>query len=183
MQNPATSSPGLAFLLTTISRFGEDSYLDYWAGLLENDVLIVNDWDTAYYAEFSPYGGTRPIVVSYGSSPPAEIYFAEETLMEAPTDVITEAESCYRQIEFAGILHGTRQRDLAERWIDFMISVPFQEDLPLNMFVYPVNQNAELPEVFVMHAVVPQSTARMDPSRIAEHREQWIEAWRDLVLR
>jgi thiamine transport system substrate-binding protein len=148
VENPATSSPGLAFLLTTIGHFGEDGYLDYWLALVKNEVNIVNDWETAYYAEFSQAGGPDPIVVSYGSSPPFEVLFAEEPLDDAPTAAVTSAGSCFRQIEFVGILKGTKNRDLAEKWVDFMLSPEFQEDIPLNMYVFPVNRNAVLDETF-----------------------------------
>ncbi len=183
VENPATSSPGLAFLLATIGYFGEDGYLDFWKGMVDNDVLVVNDWETAYYSEFSAHGGTRPIVVSYGSSPPAEVYFAEEPLEEPPTGVISEDGSCFRQIEFVGILKGTSNRDLAEAWIDFMLSPTFQEDMPLNMFVFPVNPQAKLPEVFAEHMVIPESTTQVDPQAIEANREAWIEAWTETVLR
>ncbi len=183
VENPATSSPGLAFLLATIGYFGEDGYLDFWKGMVDNDVLVVNDWETAYYSEFNAHGGTRPIVVSYGSSPPAEVYFAEEPLEEPPTGVISEDGSCFRQIEFVGILKGTPNRDLAEAWIDFMLSPTFQEDMPLNMFVFPVNPQAKLPEVFAEHMVIPESTAQVDPQAIEANREAWIEAWTETVLR
>lgn len=183
VENPATSSPGLAFLLTTIGYFGEDGYLQFWQDLAANDVLVVNDWETAYYSEFSLHGGTRPIVVSYGSSPPAEVYFAEEPPEEPPTGVVTGDESCFRQIEFVGILQGTEQRELAEAWIDFMLSPTFQEDMPLNMFVFPVNPEAELPQVFAEHLVIPEETAEVAPQKIADQREAWIEAWTETVLR
>ncbi len=183
VQNPATSSPGLAFLLATVGRFGETGYLEYWAGLVENDVLVVSDWETAYYSEFTPYGGQRPIVVSYGSSPPFEVYFAEEPPQEAPTGVVSADESCFRQIEFVGILTGTQNRDLAEKWIDFMLSTTFQEDMPLNMYVFPVNPAAQLPEVFEEHLVVPDRTAQVDAASIAANRETWIQNWRETTLR
>lgn len=183
VENPATSSPGLAFLLATIGRFGQDGYLEFWDGLVENGVQVENDWETAYYSAFSLYGGQYPIVVSYGSSPPAEVYFAEETPQEAPTGVVASDESCFRQIEFVGILRGTEKEELARAWVDFMLSVPFQEDMPLNMFVYPVNENAELPEVFVEHLVRPDETAEVPPDDIAANRGAWIEAWTATVLR
>jgi thiamine transport system substrate-binding protein len=183
VENPATSSPGLAFLLATIGRFGEDGYLGYWEGLVANDVRVVNDWETAYYTEFSRWGGERPIVVSYGSSPPVEMIFAEEP-MEAPvTAAVVADESCFRQIEFVGILRGTQQRDLAEAWVDYMLSVPFQEDLPLQMFVFPVNLEAQLAAQFVDFLAVPESTARVSPAEIATHREEWIADWTETVLR
>lgn len=183
VENPATSSPGLAFLLATIGHFGEDGYLDYWEGLVKNQVAVVNDWETAYYTEFSRYGGTHPIVVSYGSSPPFEVIFAEEPIEEPPTVAITGDESCFRQIEFVGILQETTKRSLAEKWVDFMLSPTFQEDVPLQMFVFPVNQNAKLDETFIKYLAIPEKPAYVSPDDIAANREKWIQAWTELVLR
>jgi len=183
VENPATSSPGLAFLLATVGHFGEDGYLDYWSGLVANDLKVVNDWETAYYTDFSRWGGTRPIVVSYGSSPPFEVIFAEEPMEQPPTAVVTADESCFRQIEFVGILKGTENRDLAEAWVDFMLSVEFQEDVPLQMYVFPVNPQATLDETFVKYLAIPEEIASVDPADIAANREAWIEAWTETVLR
>lgn len=183
VENPASSSPGLAFLLATIGRFGEDGYLDYWKSLVANDVLVVSDWETAYYTEFSVHGGARPIVISYGSSPPAEVIFAETPISEPPTAVITADRSCFRQIEFVGILKGTQNRDLAEKWVDFMLSTAFQEDMPLQMFVFPANQKAKLPQEFVNFTTIPTETAEVSPEDIAAQREAWIKAWTETVLR
>jgi thiamine transport system substrate-binding protein len=183
VENPATSSPGLAFLLATIAHFGENEYLDYWQGLVENDLLVVNDWETAYRVEFSRSGGTHPIVVSYGSSPPFEVIFAEGPVSEPLTAAIVSDEACFRQIEFVGILAGTQNRRLAEAWIDFMLSEDFQEDLPLQMYVFPVNQNAELDPTFKKYLAIPDKPARIDPQQIAANREKWIEAWTETVLR
>jgi thiamine transport system substrate-binding protein len=183
VENPAASSPGLAFLLATIGRFGENHYLDYWQKLVDNDVLVVNSWEQAYYTEFSHYGGSRPIVVSYGSSPPFEVIFAETPIDEPSTAVITEDQSCFRQVEFAGILKGTKNRDLAEKWIDFMLSTTFQEDIPLQMFVFPVNPTAKLDERFTKFMSVPAETAYVSPEDIAAKRETWIKSWTETVLR
>lgn len=183
VENPATSSPGLAFLLATIGRFGEDGYLDYWQGLVDNDVKVVNDWETAYYTEFSRWGGERPIVVSYASSPPVEMIFAEEPMDAPVTAAVTADESCFRQIEFVGILRGTDQRELAKDWVDYMLSPAFQNDLPLQMFVFPVNNNAELAPEFTNYLVVPETTSFVSPEDIAAHREEWIAAWTETVLR
>lgn len=183
VQNPALSSPGLAFLLTTIGVYGPEGYLDYWKNLVENDVKVVNDWESAYYSEFSVHGGTRPIVVSYSSSPPAEVIFAETPIDQPPTGVVTEDRSCFRQIEFVGILKGTKNRPLAEKWVDFMLSKTFQEDVPLQMFVFPVNPNAQLPDEFTRFVVIPAETAQVDPQAIEQNREAWIQAWSETVLR
>lgn len=187
VENPATSSPGLAFLLATVAGFGiEDDYtfLDYWADLRANDVLITDGWEDAYFGQFSATGqGDRPIVVSYASSPPAEVVFADPPLDAPPTASVTTHQSCFRQIEFVGILKGTRNRQLAESFVDFMLSLRFQEDIPLNMFVFPTNQNATLPEVFVKWAAISDEPAFIEPSLIEENRETWIEQWTEVVLR
>jgi thiamine transport system substrate-binding protein len=183
VENPATSSPGLAFLMATVGHFGEDGYLDFWEGLVENDVLVVNDWETAYYTSFSRWGGPRPIVVSYGSSPPFEVIFAEEPIEEPPTGAVVSDESCFRQIEFVGILKGTPNQELAQSWVDFMLSTTFQEDMPLNMFVFPVNPNAVLDEAFVKYLAIPEKTASVSPELIDANREEWINEWRETVLR
>lgn len=184
VQNPATSSPGLAFLLATIGHFGEEYYLDYWQALQDNDVLVVDGWEEAYWGQFSAASdGNRPIVVSYASSPPAEVFFAEEPLDEAPTGVVIADGACFRQIEFMGILKGTQQRALAEKLIDFMLSKRFQEDIPLQMFVFPANQTATLPDVFSQYAEIPENPAYVSPEAIESKREVWIEAWTETVLR
>lgn len=183
VENPATSSPGLAFLLTTIGHFGEDGYLDYWRGLNANGLKVVNDWETAYYTEFSQYGGEFPVVVSYGSSPPAEVIFAETPIDEPPTAAVTADGTCFRQIEFVGILAGTQQEDLAQAWVDFMLSPTFQEDMPLNMFVFPVNPDAELDQAFVDYLAIPDHPVDVAPSAIARNRETWIREWTEAILR
>ncbi len=183
VQNPASSSPGLAFLLATIGHFGEDGYLDFWRGLVANDLRVVSDWDTAFYTEFTRWGGGRPIVVSYASSPPVDLIFAEEPLERPLTAAVVADGTCFRQIEFVGILRGTQQRALAEAWVDFMLSPTFQEDLPLQMFVFPVNPQAGLADVFVNFLEVPQQPILVSPEAIAAHREEWVAAWTEAVLR
>jgi len=185
IENPATSSPGLAFLLSTIAHFGEEGYLSYWKTLRENGVVVVNDWETAYYTNFSGSSGQgpQPMVVSYGSSPAAEVFFAETPPSEAPTASIVGPDTCFRQIEFAGILKGTKQRALAEKFIDFMLSKAFQEDMPLQMFVFPINPEAQLPEVYTKHVQIPEKPAQLDFGLISKNRETWIKAWNETVLK
>ena len=183
VENPATSSPGLAFLLATIEEYGEDGWQDYWRSLRANGVEVAAGWEEAYYGSFSgSAGGTgdRPIVVSYASSPPAEVIFAEEPPADAPTGVVVE--SCYRQIEFAGILSGTEHEAEARRLVDFLLSETFQSDIPLNMFVYPVT-DVELPAEFVEHGAVPDDPYLLPADAVAEHRDDWIEEWTEIVLR
>ena len=188
-ENPATSSPGLAFLLATIAEFGDEgdsSYLDYWQALADNDVLVVDGWTEAYYGEFtvgSRGAGSRPLVVSYASSPPAEVIYGEDPDSGAITGAIVGDNMCFRQVEYAGTLAGAANPDGARQFIDFMLSVAFQEDMPLNMFVFPVVEDIELPEEFTKYAAIPQNPATMDPMRIEEGREEWIQAWSEVMLR
>ena len=184
VQNPATSSPGLAFLLTTIGRFGEDKYLDFWRKLRANDVYISTGWSDAYYSQFSrAKGGTRPIIVSYASSPAAEVYFSEKPLKQAPTAAVLESGTAFRQIEFVGVLKGTRHPDLARKLIDFMLGPTFQQDIPLHMWVFPAVTKTPLPDVFVQYTRKAQAPVMLTPGAIEGGREKWIEAWTDVVLR
>ena len=185
VENPAVSSPGLAFLLATVAQYGEEGYLEYWKKLRANETAVVSDWTTAYYTNFSGSSGKgpQPLVVSYASSPAAEVVFADPPVDEAITGSVTAPGTCFRQIEFVGILKGTSNRALAEKFVDYMLSVPFQEDMPLQMFVYPVNSEAKLPEVYEKYAQQAQQPAQLDPERIAANRDAWIQAWDEAVLR
>jgi len=182
VQNPATSSPGLAFLLATITEYGPEGYLAFWEGLKENGVVVANDWETAYYTNFSGSAGegSQPMVVSYGTSPAAEVIFAEAELETSPTASLVGANMCFQQIEYAGILKGAEQEALAKKFMDYMLSEEFQNDIPMNMFVYPVNRLAEIPREFIEFAQVPKKPAILDTDLIAENRETWIASWREL---
>jgi thiamine transport system substrate-binding protein len=181
VENPATSSPGMAFLLATIDEYGEDGWSDYWTALDANGVAVVDGWSEAYYEQFSwAGGGDRPMVVSYGTSPPAEVIFADPPRDDAPTGVI--ASTCFRQVEFAGILRGTDHVDEARQLVDFLADEPFQSTLPLALFVYPANGAAALPQEFVDFAVVPDDPRSVDPALIDANRAKWIDQWTDLVL-
>lgn len=181
--HPATSSPGLAFLLATVVRYGEAGFRDYWAALAANGVRVESGWENAYYGAFTRYGGDRPIVVSYASSPPAEVYFAESPPASAPTAAVTADGSCFRQIEFVGVLAGTPHVAAAQQLVDFLLSPPFQSDIPLNMFVFPANVTVALPDVFVQHAAVPDNPATLPPDVISANRDAWIAAWNEIVVR
>ena len=181
--NPVSSSPGLAFMLATIAEFGQDGWDEYWKSLKQNGTLIVSDWTTAYYTEFSGSSGKgdRPIVVSYGSSPPAEMIFASPRPATAPTAVA--ALTCFRQVEFAGILRGTKHEREAQLLIDYLTDIKFQEDLPLTLFVYPANNKAKLPEDFVKYSLRPESPLQLDPDLISSNLLFWLDEFTNIVLR
>ena len=175
VEHPATSSPGLAFMLATIDLYGEEGWLGWWEAMRDAGINVVSDWSTAYNSEFTIYGGAYPIVMSYASSPPAEVIFAGEPVDEAPTGVIEAG--CYRQVEYAGVLSGTEYPESAGELIDFMLSVEFQETIPLNWFVFPANEEATLPPEFVEFTTIPDDPTRLSADYIAQNRDAWIDEW------
>ncbi len=183
VQDPATSSPGLAFLLASIAALGEDGWQDWWADLRAGGVTVTSGWEDAYYGQFSGGSGEGelPLVVSYASSPPAEVIFGPDPdADQAPTGVVLD--TCFPQIEFAGTLAGTEHPAQAAAFIDFLLSDAVQEDIPLQMFVFPV-RDVPLPAAFTKHAEVAQSPRTIDPARIAQMRDEWVDAWGDVMLR
>lgn len=187
VQDPTSSSTGLAFLLATVSHFGEDGsydWLDWWADLRDNGVEVTNGWTEAYYTVFSLYGGDRPIVLSYASSPAAEVMFAEEELKEAPTGNLLCDGCVYRLLEGAGLLAGAANPEGGRAFLDFLLSAPVQEAVPHSMSVYPVVSGTELPPEFSEHADIPAGSSEgLDPDLIFEKQQDWLDAWTRVVRR
>ncbi|MGX1506371.1 UNVERIFIED_CONTAM: thiamine transport system substrate-binding protein [Streptomyces graminofaciens] len=187
VENAATSSPGLGFLLGTIGEYGESGWQGYWNKLKDNGVKVVDGWEQAYNEEFSgsaggkKAGADRPLVVSYASSPPVEVLYSEPQPAQAPTGVATG--TCFRQIEFAGLLTGAKNEAGGKALLDFLISKKFQEDMPLNMFVNPVVEDAKLPELFTKHGAVVEKPETVAADTIAKNREQWVRSWSSLVVK
>ena len=179
--NPISSSPGLAFLLATIAEFG-DGWQQWWETMRDNNILVVESWSDAYYGHFTAASdGERPLVVSYATSPPAEVIFADPRPTEAPPAVV--ALTCFRQYEFAGILRGSKHLAQAQLLIDFLVSRQFQEDLPLTQFVWPINNTASVPKEFLDYALRPDNPLTIDPAIIAKRRAEWLEQFSDIMLR
>jgi thiamine transport system substrate-binding protein len=183
VQNPASSTPGLNFLTATIAEYGEDGWLDYWQRLRDNDVVVTSGWTDAYYGRFSGPSseGDRPLVVSYGTSPPFEVDDSGPLPDEGPTGVIES--TCIRQIEFAGVLANANNPTGAQRLIDHLLGDEFQVEIPLSMYMFPAVSTVELPELFARYAVVPSNPYQLDSDVIEAERERWIRAWTDVVLR
>jgi thiamine transport system substrate-binding protein len=184
VENPATSSPGLAFLLSTIRHFGTDGWRQWWKDLRANGVTVSDGWEDAYNTRFSgglASQGDKPLVVSYASSPPVEVIYADPPVTDSPTGVITAG--CYRQIEAAGVLDGTKHEAAAHRLVDFLLSQPFQADVATSMFVYPTRTGVALPDTFTRYAVSPADVTQLKPSAVEAHRKAWIDEWTDAVVR
>jgi thiamine transport system substrate-binding protein len=180
VQDPVNSSPGLGFLLGSIAHFGDNNWEQYWRALQDNKVNVAPDWTSAYYEAFSATSdtGKYPMVVSYGSSPPAEVVFAETPITEPTTGVIDA--TCFRQTEYVGVLRGTKNTELAEKLVEYLLGKEFQESMPLTLFVFPINKDAVLPEVFEKFAVRPTDPLSIAPKNIEDNREAWLDTWRGL---
>jgi thiamine transport system substrate-binding protein len=181
VENPATSSPGFAFLLATVVRYGDDGWKQYWRDLKANGVLAVDSWSTAYETNFTAGGGkgTRPIVVSYASSPPADIVYADPPKTTSSVGVVLDG--CFRQYELAGVLNHAKHAAAAQQLVEFMLSAQFQADMPLQMFVWPARQGVALPKVFQDAAQLAPHPLTIAPGDITKHRDDWIAAWTSIV--
>jgi thiamine transport system substrate-binding protein len=91
-------------------------------------------------------------------------------------------QTCFHQVEFAGVLRGTKHAAAARQLIDFLVSKEFQETLPLSLFVYPVRQDAQLPQEFLDFAVRPQKPLTVSPDAIEAHAQDWVKSWTSIVL-
>jgi thiamine transport system substrate-binding protein len=183
VENAATSSPGLAFLLATVAKYGPDGWDGYWKRLRANGVKVVDGWEEAYNTEFSGSAGKGddPLVVSYASSPPVEVVYAKPRPATAPTGSIDD--TCFRQVEFAGVLQGAEHPAAAKQLLDFMLTRRFQADIPLQMFVFPAVTGTPLPPEFTKYASVPADPLTLPPAEIGAHREDWIKQWTNTALR
>ena len=180
-QNPESSSPGLAFLLATIAEYGPDGWQDYWERLRDNGLEVTSGWEEAYNEAFGAGSGDRTVVTSYATSPVADVLYSDPPRTEPAIGVVTDA--CFRQVEFAGILRGSSNPEAAALLVDFLLSPAFQEDIPLNMFVEPVNRQAEIRAEFKANRVQVDEPLTMSPAEIEAGRDAWTETWTRIVLR
>jgi thiamine transport system substrate-binding protein len=174
----STSSPGMAFLLSTIAEYGEDGWQDYWTDLLANGAKVVDGWEDAYYGDFTQGGGEgdRPIVLSYDSSPAF-------TVTGGRTTTAALLDTCFRQVEYAGVLEGAANPAGAQAVVDWLLSDEVQAALPTSMYVYPVSDDVDVPADWAKYAEQPTDPYEVAPADIAAHREQWLTEWTDVISR
>ena len=180
--NPATSSTGYAFLLATIAAMGEEPAFAWWAQMRGNGLKVVKGWSEAYYTEFSRNKGRFPLVVSYATSPAAEVFYSKEKIAESPTASLNLAGGVFRQVEGVALLKGTAQRVAALKFVDFMRSAPVQQALQTEMWMYPAQAAVARADV-MRHAVEPASFERLPPQVIADKGPQWVARWTQVVLK
>ena len=177
--NPATSSPGLAFLLATVGAFGEDGWTAYWERLRDNGVKVADSWEDAYYVDFSGAGegGRRPIALSYSTSP---AFTVTEDGSESRTAALLE--TCFRQVEYVGVLAGTDNPEGARALVDFLTSAQFQAGIPEQMYMYPADASVEIPEDWKSFAPLAAEPFTVAPEDVAANREEWIQQWTATVI-
>jgi thiamine transport system substrate-binding protein len=167
-------------MLATIAHFGESgsyTWLDYWRDLRANEVTIVSGWQEAYDSTFSggSGGGDKPLVVSYATSPVAEVFYASPQPAVSPTGVMIDG--CFRQVEFAAVLVGAKQPELAKKFVDYMLAAGFQWAVPFSMFVFPAVPNTYLEPEFTDFAANVPDPLTMAPEQIGANRDRWINEW------
>lgn len=178
VENPATSSPGLAFLLATVGAFGEDGFEEYWTSLAGNGVKVVDSWEDAYYVDFSgAEGGTRPLVLSYATSPAFTV-----TEDGSATTTTALLDTCFRQVEYTGVLAGTDDEAGAQALVDFLLSAEVQADVPGSMYMYPADGSIELPAEWTQFAPLAPAPFTVDPADVSANRDEWIERWTAAVV-
>jgi thiamine transport system substrate-binding protein len=172
VSNPLSSSPGLAFLASTVAAFGEPEFEQYWRELRDNGVMVASGWEEAYFTHFSGSSGNGeyPIVLSYSSSPAAELS------KDGKSQTAALLDECFRQTEFIGTLAGAKNPEGAKALVEFLLSESFQNTMPGLMYVYPVSENASIPADWAEFGPAARSTIGGDLS-IATHREKWQTKW------
>ena len=167
----------MAFLLTTIAAYG-DGWQDYWAKLMDNGAKLDDGWSQAYEVDFTQGGGKgdRPIVLSYDSSPAF-------TVSGGKTSTSALLDTCFRQVEYAGVLAGAQNPDGARALVDFLLTPEVQAALPDSMYVFPVDSSVQLPADWARFAEQPTDPYSVDPADISAHRDEWLRAWSDVTSR
>jgi thiamine transport system substrate-binding protein len=177
IMSPITSSTGRIFLLETIARYGEDGYLDFWKRLKPSITNITSGWSDAYYGLY--ISGESSFVVSYATSPPVHVIYEDTEQYKA----IIFDDKAYAQIEACGIVKGAKNEYIAKRIVDYIVSVDFQNEIPQNQFMYPVNPEADLPEVFKKYAPKPNETLFLNTKKVSKNLEKWIRDWENTILK
>lgn len=182
VQNPATSSPGHAFLLATLGALGEEKAFDWWARMRAGGMKVAKGWTEAYYTDFSRNGGKYPLVVSYATSPAAELFYAKDKPAEPPTLSLSLPGAVFRQVEGVALVKGGAQRVAAGKFIEFLRSPAVQQQMQTEMWMYPAASGSERAEVMKW---APEPAAFDAPSEqdIAAKDAQWVARWTRVVLK
>ena len=182
VQNPATSSPGYAFLLATVAGLGEEKAFEWWAKMRANGLKVTKGWSEAYNTDFSRNGGKYPLVVSYATSPAAEVFYSKDKITESPTGNLFVKGGVFRQVEGVALVKGGGQRAAAAKFIDFLRSAPVQTALQTSMWMFPVEPSTPRAEV-MRHGPEPTTYDSLSNEVIADKGAQWVSRWTQVVLK
>ena len=182
VENPATSGPGYAFLLATIAHMGEEKAFEWWKSMRGNGMKVAKGWTEAYYTDFSRNGGAYPIVVSYASSPAAEVFYSKEKLTDSPTASLFLPGAVFKQVEGVALIKGGKQRAEAEKFLEFMRSNDVQEAMQTTMWMFPMQNTTKRADV-MKYAPEPAKFDSMPAAVIAEKGAGWISRWTKTVLK
>ncbi|OIN90683.1 MAG: thiamine ABC transporter substrate-binding protein [Comamonadaceae bacterium CG1_02_60_18] len=181
--NPATSSTGYAFLLATIAGLGEEPAFKWWGQMRANGLKVAKGWSEAYYTDFTRGGGTHALVVSYATSPAAEVFYAKEKRTQSPTGSLNLKGGVFKQVEGVALLKGGAQRAAAQKFVAFMRSEPVQQALQTEMWMYPAQASTPRAPVLLQHAVEPAHFESLPAQAMADHGAQWVARWTQVVLK
>ncbi len=182
VQNPATSSTGNAFMLATIGAMGEEKAFAWWARMRSNGLKVAKGWSEAYYTEFSQNGGAYPLVVSYATSPAAELFYSNGKFTEPPTGSLNLPGAVFRQVEGVALVKGGVARLAAEKFIEFMRSSPVQQGLQTEMWMFPVEPGVARADA-MRFAPEPTAHSSPNPTDIASKGGDWVARWTKVVLK
>jgi thiamine transport system substrate-binding protein len=182
VQNPATSSPGYAFFLATMGGFGEEKAFDWWARLRANGLKVAKGWSEAYYTDFSRNGGKYPLVVSYATSPAAELFYAKDKPTVPPTGSLSLPGAVFREVEGVALVKGGQERAAAEKFVEFMRSAAVQQQMQTEMWMYPAEAGVARADV-MKHAPEPTAFDTPTEADIATKGAAWVARWTKVVLK
>ena len=182
VQHPATSSPGMAFLASTVAAMGDDAAFDWWAQMRRNGVKVAKGWTEAYYTDFSKNGGKRPLVISYASSPAAEVFYSKVKLSEAPTVSLALKGGVFQQVEGVALVKGGGQTEAAGKFIEFLRGTPVQQALQTTLWMLPATPGTPKADV-LKHSPEPTAFDNPTADQMAQHSSAWVARWTKVVLK
>jgi thiamine transport system substrate-binding protein len=171
IQDPRSSSTGQAFLLWTIAAYGDD-WKDFWKDLKSAILTVTTGW-TDSFSKFE--AGEAPMMVSYATDGAYSYEYYKSTKYKA----LIPEEGGYVQIEGAGIVKGTKNEELAKRFIEFLLMDEFQREVPLNQWMFPVT-NVELPESYE-YSLKPEKILTIESEEIADNLDKWLNEWEEIM--
>jgi thiamine transport system substrate-binding protein len=171
VQNPTSSATGQAFLLHTIAAKGEEGYLEYWRELRESGVRVLGTWADAYNAYSN---GEAPMVVSYSTD---QVFANESGEPMAEHQIRFLNDQGYANPEGMARFASSERTDLANGFMDFVLSPEIQAGIAVRNVQFPATETAELPENFAKFAHAPPEAVTFTYDELKGSLSEWTDAW------